>query len=185
MSDHFLNQLLEGEDLTFEEYQELKNSKVNEKRIEAERLQAAELSKTNADKAFFNELLTLDAEIEALAIERSQLDNLRVIATEKYDRRELDIRQEWYEKRLRFDELFRRFNKGQPFSQYGVEAMNLIEKLRQGGGKVENVALPILKTSLSVSAQVLWDKIHKPETKTQPFDGSKYVAAVLKHPQGV
>jgi predicted RNase H-like nuclease (RuvC/YqgF family) len=176
MSDHFINQLLEGEDLTYEQYQAMRQAMLDEAKLEAEALRSEAEEKKRTDEAFFNELLSLDAKIEAFAVEKAELDALRATITKQYDLRELQIRQEWHEARMRFDELFRRFNNGKPYSRSDYGAINLVDKLRAKGAKVEMVELSIMKTPLSPSAQKLWDKIYKPELPTESAQRMEFAA---------
>ncbi len=179
MGDHFMNQLLKGEDLTFEEFQQMKQAKRDEEKLEAEALKREAREKKQTDEAFFNEMLTLDEKIEAFAIEKDELDQLRATITKQYDTRELQIRQEWYEARMRFDELFRRFNKGRPYSRSDYEAINFAEKLKARGAKLEMVELLIMRTPLSPSAQKLWDEVHKPELPNDSDQNAKYMSLIL------
>jgi predicted RNase H-like nuclease (RuvC/YqgF family) len=179
MGNHFMNQLFEGEDLTFEQFQQMKQAKRDEEKLEAEALEAEAKEKKRMDEAFFNELIELDAKIEAFAVEKSELDALRAVITKQYDTRELQIRQEWHEARLRFDELFRRFNNGRPYSRSDYEAIKFVEKLRAKGAKLEMVELLICRTPLSPSAQKLWDEVHKPELPNDSNQNAKYMSLVL------
>jgi predicted RNase H-like nuclease (RuvC/YqgF family) len=179
MADHFMNQLLEGEDLTFEQFQQMKQAKRDEEKLEAEALKAEVKEKKRTDEAFFNEMLTLDEKIEAFAVEKDELDTLRATITKQYDTRELQIRQEWYEARFRFDELFRRFNKGRPYNRSDYEAIKFAEKLKAKGAKLEMVELLIMRTPLSPSAQKLWDEVHKPELPNDSDQNAKYMSLIL------
>jgi hypothetical protein len=179
MSNHFMNQLFEGEDLTFEEFRQMKQAKRDEAKLNAEALEAEAKEKKQTDEAFFNELLTLDTKIEAFAVEKAKLDALRATVTKQYDTRELQVRQEWHEARLRFDELFRRFNEGRPYSRSDYEAIKFAEKLKAKGAKLEMVELLIMKTPLSPSAQKLWDEVHKPELPNDSNQNAKYMSLVL------
>jgi predicted nuclease with TOPRIM domain len=179
MADHFINQLLEGEDLTFQQFQQMKQAKRDEEKLEAKRLKDEATEKQSCDEAFFNELIELDAKIEAFAVEKSELDALRATITKQYDTRELQIRQEWYEARMRFDELFRRFNNGRPYSRSDYEAVKFVEKLKAKGAKLEMVELLIMRTPLSPSAQKLWDEVHKPELPNDSNQNAKYMSLVL------
>jgi predicted RNase H-like nuclease (RuvC/YqgF family) len=179
MSDHFTQQMLEGEDLTFEQYQAMRQAKRDEAKLEAEALEAEAREKKHRDESFFNELLTLDAKIEAFAVEKDELDTLRATITKQYDTRELQLRQEWHDARMRFDELFRRFNNGRPYSRSDYEAIKFVEKLKAKGAKLEMVELLITRTPLSPSAQKLWDEIHKPELPNDSNQNAKYMSLVL------
>jgi hypothetical protein len=179
MSNHFMNQLFEGEDLTFEQFQEMRQAKRDEVKLEAEGLEAEAREKKHKDESYFNELLTLDEKIEAFAVENAELDQLRATITKRYDTRELQVRQEWHEARLRFDELFRRFNKGRPYSRSDYEAIKFAEKLKANGAKLKMVELSIMRTPLSPSAQKLWDEVHKPELPNDSTQNAKYMSLVL------
>jgi predicted RNase H-like nuclease (RuvC/YqgF family) len=179
MGDHFTNLLFEGEDLTFKQYQELRQARKKEAKLEAEALEAEVKETKRRDEAFFNEMLTLDAKIEAFAVEKDELDTLRATITKQYDTRELQIRQEWHEARLRFDQLFRRFNNGRPYSRSDYEAIKFVEKLKAKGAKLEMVELLITRTPLSPSAQKLWDEVHKPELPNDSTQNAKYMSLVL------
>jgi hypothetical protein len=179
MSDHFINQLLEGEDLTFEEFQKMKQAKRDEVKLEAEALKREAEEKKQTDEAFFNELLTLDEKIEAFAVEKDELDQLRATITKQYDTRELQIRQDWYEARMRFDQLFRRFNKGRPYNRSDHEAIKFAEKLKAKGAKLKMIELLIMRTPLSPSAQKLWDEVYKPELPNDSDQNAKYMSLVL------
>jgi predicted nuclease with TOPRIM domain len=179
MSDHFINQLLEGEDLTFDQFQQMKQAKRDEAKLEAEALKREAKEKKQTDEAFFNELIELDAKVEAFAVEKDELDGLRATITKQYDTRELQLRQEWHEARMRFDELFRRFNNGRPYSRSDYEAIKFAEKLKANGAKLEMVELLILRTPLSPSAQKLWDDVHKPELPNDSNQNAKFMSLVL------
>jgi hypothetical protein len=179
MGDHFTNLLFEGEDLTFKQYQEIRQARKKEVKLEAEALEAEVKEKQHRDETFFNEMLSLDAKIEAFAVEKDELDQLRATITKQYDTRELQVRQEWHEARLRFDELFRRFNKGRPYSRSDYEAIKFVEKLKAKGAKLEMVELLIMRTPLSPSAQKLWDAVHKPELPNDSNQNAKYMSLVL------
>lgn len=178
-SNHFMNQLFEGEDLTFEQFQQMKQANRDEAKLEAEALEAEAREKKRTDEAFFNELLILDEKIEAFAVEKDELDTLRATITKQYDTRELQVRQEWHEARLRFDQLFRRFNKGRPYSRSDYEAIKFVEKLKAKGAKLKMVELSIMRTPLSPSAQRLWDEVHKPELPNDSDQNAKYMSLVL------
>jgi restriction endonuclease S subunit len=179
MGDHFTQQLLEGEDLTFEQFQAMKQAKRDEAKHEAEALKREAKEKRETDEAFFNELLTLDAKIEAFAVEKDELDTLRAVATKHLDEKELELRQDWHEARSRFDTLFRRFNNGRPYNRSDYEAIKLVEKLRAKGAKIEMVELLITRTPLSPSAQKLWDEVHKPELPNDSNQNAKFMSLVL------
>jgi hypothetical protein len=179
MGDHFMNQLLEGEDLTFEQYQEMRQAKKKEAKLEAEALETEAEEKKQTDEAFFNELLALDEKIEAFAVEKDELDQLRATITKQYDTRELQVRQDWHEARLRFDELFRRFNNGMPYNRNVSQSVEFAEKLREKGAKIDWVECPIMKLPLSPSAQKLWDELYKPELPTDSNQNAKFMSLVL------
>ncbi len=155
--DHFTNLLLDGEDITFEEFQTLKKAAKNDERLEAEKEKLEKEARREHD---FNEMCRIDAEIEALAEERENLKQLRAQITKQYDHRELNIRQEWWDLRREFDAIFARYNAGHPYTSSSVQ---LTEELRKRGAKIEALELPILKTQLSPSAQLLWEKDFKPK----------------------
>jgi hypothetical protein len=157
LNDHFMNQLLEGEDLTFDQFQDLKQSQKIDFKLEAEK---EKLEKEERREHDFNEMIRLDAEIETLSEERETLKQLRATITKQYDLRELDIRQEWWDKQRQFDAIFSRYNAGHPYTR---NAVNLTDELRRKGAKIEAIELPILKTPLSPSAQLLWEKDFKPK----------------------
>jgi hypothetical protein len=179
MGDHFINQLLEGEDLTFEQYQEMRQAKRDEQKLEAKRLKDEAREKESRDEAFFNELVEIDAKVEAFAVEKDELDQLRATITKQYDTRELQVRQEWHEARLRFDELFRRFNNGMPYNRNVSQSVEFAKKLREKGAKMDWVECPIMKLPLSPSAQKLWDELYKPELPTDSNQNAKFMSLVL------
>jgi seryl-tRNA synthetase len=156
-NDHFMNQLWEGEDLTFDQFQDLKKAAKNDEKLEAEK---AKLEKEARREEDFNKMIRLDAEIETLSEERETLKQLRAQITKQYDHRELDIRQEWWDLRREFDAIFARYNAGHPYTASSVQ---LTDELRKKGAKIEALELPILKTPLSPSAQLLWEKDFKPK----------------------
>jgi predicted RNase H-like nuclease (RuvC/YqgF family) len=174
-----MNQLFEGEDLTFEQFQQMKQAKRDEEKLEAKRLRDDAKEKKSRDESFFNELLSLDARIEAFAVEKDELDTLRATITKQYDTRELQIRQEWHESRMRFNELFRRFNNGRPYVRSDHAAINIVAKLREKGAKMDWVECSIMKTPLSPSAQKLWDDVHKPELPNDSNQNAKFMSLVL------
>ncbi len=157
MLDHFTQQLLEGEDLTFEQFQDLKQSQKIDLKLEAEKEKLEKEARREHD---FVEMCRIDAEIEALAAERENLNQLRAQITKQYDLRELDIRQEYWTKQREFDAIFSRYNAGHPYTR---NAVNLTDELRRKGAKIEAIIIPILKTQLSSSAQTLWEKDFKPK----------------------
>jgi seryl-tRNA synthetase len=156
-NDHFTQQLLKGEDLTFEQYQDLKQSQKIDFKLEAEKEQLEKEERRNKD---FDAMIRLDAEIEALAAEKENLNQLRAQITKQYDLRELNLRQEWWNKRREFDAIFSRYNAGRPYTASSVQ---LTEELRKKGAKIEALELEILKTKLSPSAQLLWERDFKPK----------------------
>lgn len=157
MLDHFTQQLLEGEDLTFDQFQELKQSQKIDLKLEAEK---AKLEREQRREHDFDAMVRLDAKIEALSNEREHLKQLRAQITRQYDLRELNLRQEWWQIRNEFDAICSKYNAGRPFTASSVQ---LADELRQKGAKLEALELPILKTPLSPSAQELWEKDFKPK----------------------
>jgi seryl-tRNA synthetase len=155
--DHFTQLLLENENLTFKEFEDLKKAARNDERLEAEKEKLEKEERRDKD---FNEMIRIDAEIEALAAERENLNQLRAQITKQYDLRELNLRQEWWDKRRKFDAIFSRYNAGRPYTASSVQ---LTEELRKKGAKIEALELEILKTQLSPSAQLLWEKDFKPK----------------------
>jgi hypothetical protein len=156
-NDHFTQQLLKGEDLTFDQYQDLRKAAQNDEKLEAEKLKLEREARREQD---FDAMCSIDAKIEALSNERETLKQLRAQITKQYDLRELDIRQEWWDLRREFDAIFSRYNAGHPYTASSVQ---LTDELRQKGAKIEALELPILKTPLSPSAQLLWEKDFKPK----------------------
>jgi hypothetical protein len=148
---------LEGEDLTFEQFQDLKQSQKIDLKLEAEKEKLEKEARREHD---FVEMVKLDAEIEALSAERENLKQLRAQITKQYDHRELNLRQEWWDLRREFDAIFARYNAGHPYTASSVQ---LTDELRRKGAKIEALELPILKTPLSPSAQLLWEKDFKPK----------------------
>jgi hypothetical protein len=157
MLDHFTNLLLDGEDLTFEQYTEMRQANNKDAKLEAEKEKLEKEARRDKD---FDAMVRIDAEIEALAAERENLNQLRATITKQYDLRELDIRQEYWTKQREFDAIFSRYNAGHPYTR---NAVNLTDELRRKGAKIEALELPILKTQLSPSAQLLWERDFKPK----------------------
>jgi seryl-tRNA synthetase len=156
-NDHFTQQLLKGEDLTFEQYQDLKQSQKIDFKLEAEKEQLEKEERRNKD---FDAMIRLDAEIEALAAEKENLNQLRAQITKQYDLRELNLRQEWWDIRREFDAICSKYNAGRPYTASSVQ---LADELRRKGAKIEALELEILKTKLSPSAQLLWERDFKPK----------------------
>jgi glycerophosphoryl diester phosphodiesterase len=159
-NDHFTRQLLDGEDLTFEQFQDLKQSQKIDLKLEAEK---EKLEKEERREHDFNEMVRLDAEIETLSNERENLKQLRAQITKQYDLRELNLRQEWWDLRREFDAICSKYNAGRPYTASSVQ---LADELRQKGAKLEALELPILKTQLSPSAQLLWERDFKPKPES-------------------
>jgi hypothetical protein len=159
-NDHFTQQLLKGEDLTFEQYQDLKQSQKIDFKLEAEKEKLEKEARREHD---FDAMVRIDAEIETLAAERETLKQLRANITKQYDLRELDIRQEYWTKQREFDAIFSRYNAGHPYTRNTALAGQLANELRQKGAKIDAIELPILATPLSPSAQLLWEKDFKPK----------------------
>jgi hypothetical protein len=155
--DHFTQLLLENENLTFEEFTTLKNEAKRDEKLEAEKEKLESQARREHD---FNEMVRIDAEIETLAAEKENLNQLRANITKRYDLRELAIRQEYWTKQREFDAIFSRYNAGHPYTR---NAVNLTDELRRKGAKIEAIIIPILKTQLSPSAQLLWEKDFKPK----------------------
>jgi DNA repair exonuclease SbcCD nuclease subunit len=155
--DHFTQLLLENENLTFEEFEDLKKAARNDEKLEAEKLKLEQEQRREHD---FASMVRIDAEIETLAAERENLNQLRAQITKQYDLRELSIRQEYWTKQREFDAIFSRYNAGHPYTR---NAVNLTDELRRKGAKIEAIIIPILKTQLSPSAQTLWEKDFKPK----------------------
>ncbi len=157
LNDHFTRQLFDNENITFEEFQDLKKAAKSDEKLEAEKLKLEREQRRDKD---FDAMVQLDAAIEALAAERETLKQLRAQITKQYDLRELDIRQEWWNLRRKFDAIFARYNAGHPYTASSVQ---LTDELRKKGAKIQALELPILKTPLSPSAQLLWEKDFKPK----------------------
>jgi hypothetical protein len=158
-NDHFTNLLLKDEDLTFEQYQAMRKAAKNDEKLEAKKEMLEKEARREHD---FNEMLRIDAEIEILSNERENLKQLRATITKQYDLRELNLRQEWWDLRREFDAIFSKYNAGHPYTASSVQ---LTDELRKKGAKIEALELPILKTQLSPSAQLLWEKdFKKPES---------------------
>jgi hypothetical protein len=155
--DHFTQLLLENENLTFEEFTTLKNEAKRDEKLEAEKEKLESQARREHD---FNEMCRIDAEIETLAAERETLKQLRAQITKRYDLRELNLRQEWWDKRRKFDAICSKYNAGRPYTASSVQ---LADELRRKGAKLEALELEILKTQLSPSAQLLWERDFKPK----------------------
>jgi seryl-tRNA synthetase len=155
--DHFTQLLLENENLTYQEFEDLKNAAKNDEKLEAEK---EKLEKEERRERDFDEMIRLDAAIEALAAERETLKQLRANLTQESDLRELNLRQEWWDKRREFDAICSKYNAGRPYTASSVQ---LTEELRKKGAKIEALELEILKTKLSPSAQLLWERDFKPK----------------------
>jgi DNA repair exonuclease SbcCD nuclease subunit len=155
--DHFTQLLLENENLTFKEFEDLKKAARNDERLEAEKEKLEKEARREHD---FDAMIRIDAEIETLAAEKENLNQLRANITKRYDLRELAIRQEYWTKQREFDAIFSRYNAGHPYTR---NAVNLTDELRRKGAKIEAIIIPILKTQLSPSAQTLWEKDFKPK----------------------
>jgi seryl-tRNA synthetase len=155
LNDHFTQQLFE--DVTFEEFQQMRNEAKRDEKLEAEKEKLKQEARRNKD---FDAMIRIDAEIEALAAERENLKQLRAQITKQYDCRELNLRQEWWDLRREFDAIFARYNAGRPYTASSVQ---LTEELRRKGAKIEALELEILKTQLSPSAQLLWERDFKPK----------------------
>jgi uncharacterized protein YigA (DUF484 family) len=158
LNDHFTQQLFE--DVTFEEFQQMRNEAKRDEKLEAEKEKLEKEARRNKD---FDEMVRIDAEIEALAAERENLKELRATITKRYDLRELSIRQEYWTKQREFDAIFSRYNAGHPYTRNTALAGQLANELRQKGAKIDAIELPILHTPLSPSAQLLWEKDFKPK----------------------
>ncbi len=158
--DHFTQLLLENENLTFEEFEDLKKAARNDEKLEAEKLKLEQEQRREHD---FASMVRIDAEIETLAAERENLNQLRAQITKQYDLRELSIRQEYWTKQREFDAIFSRYNAGHPYTRNTALAGQLANELRQKGAKIKALELPILHTPLSPSAQLLWEKDFKPK----------------------
>ncbi len=155
LNDHFTQQLFE--DVTFEEFQQMRNEAKSDEKLEAEKAKLEKEERRNKD---FDEMIRLDAAIEALAAERENLNQLRAQITKQYDLRELNLRQEWWDKRREFDAICSKYNAGRPYTASSVQ---LADELRQKGAKLDALELEILKTKLSPSAQLLWERDFKPK----------------------
>ncbi len=153
--DHFTQLLLENENLTYQEFEDLKKAAKNDEKLEAEK---EKLEKEERRERDFDAMIRLDAEIEALAAEKENLNQLRAQITKQYDLRELNLRQEWWDLRRKFDAIFARYNAGRPYTASSVQ---LTEELRRKGAKIQALELEILKTKLSPSAQLLWERDFK------------------------
>jgi predicted RNase H-like nuclease (RuvC/YqgF family) len=158
LDDYFTRQLFDNENITFEEFQDLKKAAQNDEKLEAEK---AKLEKEARRERDFASMIRLDAEIEALAAERENLKQLRAQITKQYDYREINLRQEWWEKQREFDALFARYNAGYPYTRNTALANKIANELRQKGATIDAIELPILATPLSLSAQLLWEKDFK------------------------
>jgi DNA repair exonuclease SbcCD nuclease subunit len=154
-NDHFTQQLFE--DVTFEEFQQMRNEAKRDEKLEAETEKLEKEERRNKD---FDTMVRIDAEIEALAAERENLKQLRAQITKQYDCRELNLRQEWWDLRREFDAICSKYNAGRPYTASSVQ---LADELRRKGAKLEALELPILKTPLSPSAQELWERDFKPK----------------------
>jgi hypothetical protein len=152
-----MNQLFD-DDISFEEFQDLRKAAKNDAKLEAEK---AKLEKEARREHDFNEMCRIDAEIETLSAERETLKQHRANLTQESDLRELDIRQEWWEKQRQFDAIFSKYNLGSPYNRNIAHAGQLTDELRKKGAKIEALELPILHTPLSPSAQLLWEKEEK------------------------
>ncbi len=157
LNDHFTRQLFDNENITFEEFQDLKNAAKNDEKLEAEK---EKLEREQRREHDFDAMVQLDAKIEALSNERETLKQLRAQITKQYDLRELNLRQEWWDKRREFDAICSKYNAGRPYTASSVQ---LADELRRKGAKLEALELEILKTKLSPSAQLLWERDFKPK----------------------
>jgi hypothetical protein len=158
LNDHFTQQLFE--DVTFEEFQQMRNEAKRDEKLEAEKEQLEKEARRERD---FDAMIRIDAEIEALAAERENLKQLRATITKQYDYREINLRQEYWTKQREFDAIFSRYNAGHPYTRNTALAGQLANELRQKGAKIDAIELPILATPLSPSAQLLWEKDFKPK----------------------
>jgi DNA repair exonuclease SbcCD nuclease subunit len=158
--DHFTQLLLENENLTFEEFEDLKKAARNDEKLEAEKLKLEQEQRREHD---FASMVRIDAEIETLAAERENLNQLRAQITKQYDLRELSIRQEYWTKQREFDAIFSKYNLGHPYTRNTAHAGQLANELRKKGATIKALELPILHTPLSPSAQLLWEKDFKPK----------------------
>jgi uncharacterized protein YigA (DUF484 family) len=158
LNDHFTQQLFE--DVTFEEFQQMRNEAKRDEKLEAEKEKLEKEARRNKD---FASMIRIDAEIEALSAERENLNQLRAQITKQYDLRELDIRQEYWTKQREFDAIFSKYNLGHPYTRNTAHAGQLANELRQKGATIKALELPILHTPLSPSAQLLWERDFKPK----------------------
>ncbi len=158
LNDHFTQQLFE--DVTFEEFQQMRNEAKRDEKLEAEKEKLEKEARRNKD---FASMIRIDAEIEALSAERENLKQLRAQITKQYDYREINLRQEWWEKQREFDALFARYNAGHPYTRNTALANKIANELRQKGATIDAIELPILATPLSLSAQLLWERDFKPK----------------------
>jgi seryl-tRNA synthetase len=159
-NDHFTQQLLDGEDLTFEQYQAMRQANNKDAKLDAEKEKLEAEARRDKD---FDEMIRLDAEIETLANERENLKQLRATITKQYDLREINLRQEYWERQREFDAIFAKYNAGHPFTRNTAHAGQIADELRKKGAKIEAIEIPIMKTALSPSAQLLWEKDFKPK----------------------
>jgi DNA repair exonuclease SbcCD nuclease subunit len=157
LNDHFTRQLFDNENITFEEFQDLKKAAKSDEKLEAEKLKLEREQRRDKD---FDAMVQLDAKIEILAAERETLKQHRATVTKQYDHRELNLRQEWWDLRREFDAICSKYNAGRPYTASSVQ---LADELRRKGAKLDALELPILKTPLSPSAQELWEKDFKPK----------------------
>jgi hypothetical protein len=158
LNDHFTQQLFE--DVTFEEFQQMRKAAKNDEKLEAEKLKLEQEQRREHD---FASMVRIDAEIEALAAEKENLNQLRAQITKQYDLRELSIRQEYWTKQREFDAIFSKYNLGHPYTRNTAHAGQLANELRKKGATIKALELPILHTPLSPSAQLLWEKDFKPK----------------------
>jgi predicted RNase H-like nuclease (RuvC/YqgF family) len=163
-NDHFTQQLLDGEDLTFDQYQAMRQANNRDAKLEAE---AEKLEKEARREDDFNKMVKLDAEIEALAEERETLKQHRATLTKESDLREMNLRQEFWNKQRQFDAIFSRYNAGHPYTPNTANANKIADELKRKGAKIKALELPILATPLSPSAQLLWEKDFKPKLGSQ------------------
>jgi predicted RNase H-like nuclease (RuvC/YqgF family) len=163
-NDHFTQQLLDGEDLTFDQYQAMRQANNKDAKLEAE---AEKLEKEARREDDFNKMVKLDAEIEALAEERETLKQHRATLTKESDLREMNLRQEFWNKQRQFDAIFSRYNAGHPYTPNTANANKIADELKRKGAKIKALELPILATPLSPSAQLLWEKTFKPKLGSQ------------------
>ncbi len=158
LNDHFTQQLFE--DVTFEEFQQMRNEAKRDEKLEAEKEKLEKEARREHD---FASMIRIDAEIEALAAERENLNQLRAQITKQYDLRELSIRQEYWTKQREFDAIFSKYNLGHPYTRNTAHAGQLANELRKKGATIKALELPILHTPLSPSAQLLWERDFKPK----------------------